>query len=187
MKKVKSLLLVAIAALVIFPFINGCKKGANDPFITIKSRDARITAKWKLTKVEGTVATTIGATLYTTTCSFDGATYTTSTTPGTSTTKSTGTFEMTISEDGVVDYSETCTPDGGTAVTVTGKGTWQWVDSDKDKAFLYLVISNMNYFSSNLYYIDELKSKELILKYVSEETDDGDVNNINKTYTFTKQ
>ena len=50
MKNLKIALFVVLAATFILP---SCKKGENDPFISLKSRDARITAKWKLTKIEG--------------------------------------------------------------------------------------------------------------------------------------
>lgn len=37
--------LISLAAIT----IPSCKRGANDPFLSMRSRDARITGKWKLT------------------------------------------------------------------------------------------------------------------------------------------
>lgn len=36
-------------------FISSCKKGANDPSISLRSRDARIVGKWNMKKMEGKV------------------------------------------------------------------------------------------------------------------------------------
>ncbi|HBF87389.1 MAG TPA: hypothetical protein DDX39_02015 [Bacteroidales bacterium] len=50
MKKSISLLFI-ISILAVLPFLNSCKKGAEDPFLTLKSRDGRITRTWVLSNI----------------------------------------------------------------------------------------------------------------------------------------
>lgn len=50
MKKLISLTFI-ISILAVLPFINGCKKGAEDPFLSLKSRDGRITRTWVLKEI----------------------------------------------------------------------------------------------------------------------------------------
>ena len=45
----KNILFIALSLVVGSTVLTGCKKGENDPFLSLKSRDARITELWKLT------------------------------------------------------------------------------------------------------------------------------------------
>lgn len=59
MKKVLlSVLVIAFA----MPFVTSCKKGAEDPGISFKSRDGRLKGVWKLTKFDGTYSNDNGQT-----------------------------------------------------------------------------------------------------------------------------
>ena len=49
----KKNLIVFLCFILIIPFINSCKKGDEDPFISLRSRESRLKGKWKLTS--GTV------------------------------------------------------------------------------------------------------------------------------------
>jgi len=57
MKKFITLLLIS-SIVVAIPFIEGCKKGAEDPFISLLSRDARLKGTWKLISRSNTTITT---------------------------------------------------------------------------------------------------------------------------------
>lgn len=46
----------AVMAIVGVTTVSSCKKGENDPFLSLRSRKARVTGEWKLTK--GTVTET---------------------------------------------------------------------------------------------------------------------------------
>lgn len=48
MKKLNKVLLVAATLAIVFPLFESCKKGPNDPGISLKSRDSRISAVWTL-------------------------------------------------------------------------------------------------------------------------------------------
>ena len=191
MKSLKIALLVIIAVVFVLP---SCKKGKDDPFISFKSRDARVTANWKLTKIEGT---TVSSPL-TTTYSYDGSNFTktTNSTP-VQTTTGVGTFEMEIVKDGSMTFSESYTLSGSTSATVsTGTLNWLWYDSKKDKVNLELsgISSSSKLFmtADDIYYVDELKGKEMILKVTSTNTSTTGTatpttSSTDLTYTFEKQ
>ena len=158
------------------PFFNGCKKGDQDPFLSLRSRDSRLIKTWKLTKLEGTV---INSTQWptdsttTTNYSFNGTTYktvtTTTGTSGTNTVDYTGSYSMEIKEDGSVEVEETITAEASsTTITRTSKGSWVWVSGDKKKDHLSIsLLSSLVLFRGGLVYVTRLSSKELVLKVSS--------------------
>lgn len=183
MKRFMIVLLVAAFAM---PFLNGCKKGPNDPAISLKSRDARLTATWKLVKIAGTQQSVDGlGDPYTITYAYDGTTYTES--QSGSSYSGTGAFEMTIDKDGLVTSKESFTPNGGDANVVNGENNWYWWDNDNSKSSIYIFVYGGNLFSSGLYIVDQLKSKELILNYKYSRNDNGDVYAADIFYTFEAQ
>jgi len=60
MKTMKNVLSAVLIAALIMPIIQGCKKGEEDPFISFKSRDSRVTGTWELKSYEisGTTVST---------------------------------------------------------------------------------------------------------------------------------
>jgi hypothetical protein len=192
MKKLFLVLLIAIFAI---PTFQSCKKGENDPSISFKSRDARITAEWKLTKIEGTQTTVNSGATTTVTITFDGAIKTTVTTvPGLTPITSTEniTFDMTIDKKAKMSWTEVftiLTP--ASTFTRSGTGTWQWVDSEKEKSFVTVCGPETggpgDLFTAGTYQIDRLASKELILISESSSNDNGDTKNSTYKFTFTKK
>jgi hypothetical protein len=180
MKKVTFALLLVLVAVMVLP---SCKKGADDPFISLRSRDGRITAKWKLTKIEGTQISNFGTTV-TTTATYDGTTMTTTSSPG-GTSTSTGTYEMTIDKQGNVSWAETYAS-GGSSDVQSGEDHWQWLSSNKNKDYLEIGGGN-HFFQGGTFYVDELKGKELILQYTTQNVDNGETSSTDVSYTFTKQ
>jgi hypothetical protein len=77
MKKLKTLLFVALTAAVIAP---SCKKGADDPFLSLRSRKARVAGEWKVdAKVDERTTTLINPSINTTateTITINGSSYT---------------------------------------------------------------------------------------------------------------
>lgn len=180
MKKVKFAVLMLLLAVFVLP---ACKKGENDPFITLKSRDARITAIWKLTGINYTETQVSGSTI-TQTATYDGTTFiSTHSVYGSST--ATGTYETEILKDGTLTWDETYTFGGSTDVQ-SSTGTWQWLDSDKNKSVLILDGGD-HFFTGGTWIIDRLAGKELILKGSGNSNDNGDTDTWEVTYTFTKQ
>ena len=107
--------------------VTSCKKGEDDPFLSLRSRDARITAVWKLTSAESTEND--DGDIYTS--NFDGS-FTTYTSPwGSGSNPYALTIE--IKKDGT--YQSTTT--SGT-FTETTDGRWYWLNSSKNKTSISL-------------------------------------------------
>lgn len=156
----------------------GCKKGENDPFISFKSRDGRISGTWKLISLESTDSySSVGGTSVTTK-NYDGSILTTISS-GSSDVESYS-YEITIEKNG--NYSSIEITDG---TTVEKEGHWWWLDDAKNKTR----ITFEDDFSS--YKIDQLKNKELILteSYTSETVFDASTSTseYSATYIYEKQ
>jgi hypothetical protein len=148
----------------------GCKKGENDPFLSLKSRNARITGTWKLTAktTNSTETTTSGGTTTTETSSstYDGSMEITMS--GGTTSTSSYTREMTINKDGSYSYvvnstSYSTDPFSGQTTTTTSTsssdGYWWWLNDAKNKTRIAFDDDAVSY------EIDQLKNKEMILVY----------------------
>ena len=166
MKKtsIKFLLILFVATLV----LEGCKKGENDPALSLRSRDARVTGEWKLVKMETTQVTETTVDSYnlleTRTESFNGtsvtATVTTEETMDSETETETETvtysltLELTINKDGT--YSQNFIEDG--VVSSSNGDRWSWLDSSKKKSTLALD-------GWMPLHVDRLANSEMILTY----------------------
>ena len=183
MKKVLLVLLVAVFAI---PTFQSCKKGENDPSISLRSRKARLVGEWKLSA--GTIEKKIGNTVYD--FSYDGTncvttgliSATTSYTENISIIKD-GTFTQTIFDDGKKIVYEgnwyflgankaediknkecvnfvfskcTYTPAGGTPTETNYTGFYY------DQ---HIIIPPINEGDGFTWQLDELKNKEIIVKY----------------------
>lgn len=143
----KNLLFLALAVIASSTLLSSCKKGENDPFLSLKSRDARITALWKLTSAESSENN--DGSIFTT--NFDGSIMT-NYFPGGFTDNYSYSLSIEIKKDGTYQSIET---DDGNIETVDGR--WNWLNSAKNKTSIRL--DNMGTFEVN-----GLRSKELILK-----------------------
>jgi len=173
--KNKGIILIALFAIVLA--FGSCKKGANDPSFSFKSRDARITADWVLSSMTNssiTVRKNGQETLntLTTTYVFDGTTMTKTFNDGfgDQVTSYPYSYEIVINDDGT--YNETETNDGEKSEKTD---YWFWANSDKTKIAVT--------FSGNgTYMINRLAKDELVLTQsaVSSETNtDGYVTTVN--------
>ena len=193
----KSIFILSVLGIAATVF-NGCKKGEKDPFITLKSRDGRLTQTWKLSSVEGTeISTTpMGTTpiVKTTTITYNGTTYTSTTvTTGGSgnipntTSSATGTYEMTLDKHGKVSIATTSTS-GSSTVTTTNEGAWHWLSSNKNRDHLNVSGAGMgSLFPGGDMYIERLAGKELVLHAVSKSSNSAGSNNSSDIkYTFSK-
>jgi hypothetical protein len=50
----KKLIVLSLAAIALMANLSSCKKGENDPFLSLKSRKARVVGEWTVTMEEGT-------------------------------------------------------------------------------------------------------------------------------------
>jgi hypothetical protein len=173
---------VAVAALAISAFVlDGCKKGENDPFLSLSSRKARVAGEWKVSAGSGTRYNS--AFNMTETWTYDGATVTSTFTPGGTTTTS-QTVDYTFEKDGTFKMV-TITTSGGNTNTETVTGTWNFtggVGEAKNKDHIVMrwltytdAYSNPASTSTDTWtgddapasimYIDQLKGKEIIFKW----------------------
>lgn len=161
--------------------MNGCKKGENDPLISLKSRDSRITGIWVLSKVDMKSANSnnysgdiVNSSI---TDAFDGTSWT-HVESGTTTSWSYS-YEVTIEKDGTFSSVEVSNGD-----KTEETGYWNWLDSKKNKTGILL--------GGSILTIDQLKNKELITidNTFDKDTDsDGDFssNTNTDTRTYTKK
>ncbi|HEY4799001.1 MAG TPA: hypothetical protein VII99_08000 [Bacteroidia bacterium] len=178
----------------------GCKKGPNDPFISIWSRKHRLTGDWTISS--GTQSSTSGGSITTTTWS--GSTVTR--TAGGSSMIGTGSMKLSIVKDGTYTFTQnitwTTTPSFISNYTETG--TWNWTGrvgalKNKEQIVLSCLSSTtLNGSSSTvdtytgadapvtLYNIDELKNKTLVLKNDGTSVSGGTITTDSNTMTFTQ-
>ena len=143
----KAVLMLAVGGVMLAT--PSCKKGENDPFMSLSSRKARLSGEWDVTSSSATWSSTSGDWTSTTTVTSDGTTETSvnSTTSGGTTTSSTDTRTINadswiINKDGTYtreyNYTETDEDDNGFTTTVTTStvtssesGTWSFVGKTK--------------------------------------------------------
>ena len=187
----KRLVLVLLVAVMAAPMFQSCKKGANDPGISFKSRKARLVAEWKLES--GSITYTSG-TGYTDT--YTSATISRSTGGSASYTET-----VEILKDGT--FKRTILNDGNTTVD---NGQWYFMEANKDKdvkskemvSFFITqevytpaggTVSTSTYTGITPDYawrLDELKSKEIII-LIDESSQTGSSYSAKGTMTYTSK
>jgi hypothetical protein len=195
MKNISKFVLVLLIAALAMPAFQSCKKGENDPGISLKSRKSRLVGEWTITK--GKVTQTSGGTIATYTYDNGTLTYTSG---GTSST-GTYTFEYSILKDGKYTSKESMTS-SGTTTTWSYEGYWYFLDANKDLqvknkervAFQCTKATTISGSTTTVqtysgnepeeYYLDELKSKEMIWKRKVSATG-GSTNSMEMEYTLT--
>ena len=140
----KKLIILSLAAIALMANLSSCKKGENDPFLSLKSRKARVVGEWTVTMEEGTNQDISkisfgGVTVTTTTnetSTYNGALYTsTSVTtssaggnPQSSTYTDVYTQSYTFEKDGTFSLETVYT---GQNYTEKIEGTWAFVGKSK--------------------------------------------------------
>lgn len=173
--------------------LDGCRVGDGDPFLSLRSRKARLAGEWHVTSGEGSTIFNGASGTQTTTWSHDGSIYT-EVTP--SLTIAYGlTIEYEFEKDGA--YSMTSSKTYGspaTTIVVSDKGKWNFtggVGKTKNKSQIVLraesrvqstvtgsstVTQTFTYNGSDMpttiYDLYELKNKEIIITRDGSWTDD---------------
>lgn len=154
---------------------SACKKGENDPFLSLKSRDARLKGTWVLKESTHTEQDNNNLSSSTYSESYNGSLMTVSET-GFPTVSVSYSSEITINKDG--SYKKTMVVDGD---TYNNEGSWWWLTDNKKKTRLSM---DDDY---NSYEIDRLTNKELVLKYeISEKESYSDGSFSDYTVTVSK-
>jgi hypothetical protein len=175
MKKLNKLFLALLLAAFIMPAFQSCKKGPNDPAISLKSRTSRLSGTWSLTK--GSEMNVSGTSTTTTTYSTGSFTVVS----GSSSYTGTYTWEWVIDKAGTYTMTRTRTITGASD-TYKDEGHWFWADGNKDdniknKQMVCMRsekrtytdasgtdIFNETFGSLTTYMVDKLSTKETVLK-----------------------
>ncbi len=176
--------LIFALALTLGAGITSCKKGENDPFLSLKSRKARLVGEWTLTAAEEVETGTQFGFAYTQTTSYDGTTATTTYESNGTSTSTTDMYSqtVTINKDGTYSMTYTDT-DTGADFTMTDSGNWLFMGKNKasetknkegvlfsstsqsqTSAGVTSTSTNTGFTSGQIMLIDQLKGKEVIFK-----------------------
>lgn len=193
-----------IIAMVAVTFTS-CKKGENDPFVSLKSRTGRISRDWTLSSASFTITTSgsySGVTYKSVeTYTFSGTTMTVSTTTTIAGSTSTDTDVYTYSDKITFDkkgtFTQTIVKD---TVSTTNAGVWAFVLGNKDlelkkkEAIILTNTSGTGYSivgapmsPDQMLVLDKLSSKEMIVIFDYTETFDDDVTTYSGTMTYTAE
>lgn len=198
MKKTSTLLMLILCAGFIF---TGCKKGENDPFLSMKTRKARVCGEFTVSNYESTYINTTNNSTSTEKLEDGILTITDTDTSGTTITKYPFAAEFTFKKDG--SFERSITTD---SYQFQLSGSWYFVGKNKDAdlknkeaisltnhATAYTITGNpqnsytyQSNFDNNgdLFILNRLKEKEIVLQKTGE-YDNG--NSYNTLITLTKK
>ncbi len=212
----KKALFSILAVAVVATSLTSCKKGENDPALSLKSRKGRLAGTWTVSAMDWTDTDVSGGTTTTVTNTYENNQRVEVTTIGTApavTNKYDLTETMTIEKDGSFTWSSTekWVESQGTPITtapeqkIEAKGSWAFngkskTVEQKNKESFSIFPTSVTYTAlttatttytgwtdATTWVIDQLKSKELIIKKDETTTDSsGDTETITGTVTYTK-
>jgi len=193
MKTKTKLLVIAlvIASALVF---DACKKGANDPFLSMKSRTARLKGEWKL--MSGTITTNVtGAQESIET--YDGI-YVVTSVNGTQVNSEAYTDNITFNKNGT--YTRIGVRD---LVSFDEEGAWAWINKCKQASLKNkeaMGLSATKYTDSNgsntadagfyvagIWMLDELSSKKMVVIINGSSTNGSITTTKTGTYTYEKK
>lgn len=150
--------------------IASCKKGENDPAISLKSRDSRITGEWNLKNISGdfiTQSENIDGEIetYKQSISYDNGVITITDNDG-DTESSQYLFELDILDDQSFTLLNKITYDDTDFEEYSVSDQWYWLDGVKNKSQIFLPgFNEVTFFGyDDALIIDRLTNKEMHLK-----------------------
>jgi hypothetical protein len=146
--------------------ICACKKGENDPKISLLSRVDRLEGEWHIINATHFLTITENKETKVTKENLEeGIFYTYLFQNGTEISKTKGLFrfygKLLINKNGTFKYIESKT--GPVSNVRQFDGTWQFEDGAKDKVYLLFNVINSELLRSNFFYINELRNKKMVL------------------------
>jgi hypothetical protein len=170
---IKKILIISLVVVSGAGFLQSCKKGENDPFLSLRTRRARITGEWTMTGMTSTTVQTLGSSSSTTSRTYSDGTETSTYTytGGSMTTTDHYTIVNTFRKDGT--YTEVYTTDSD---VTTIEGTWMFLNKSKEdklKNKEAILLTNtkttssggtttVNDLSGQVFVIDELRNKKMV-------------------------
>ncbi|NBV14390.1 MAG: hypothetical protein EBS07_10030 [Sphingobacteriia bacterium] len=199
----KAGVLLLITAVIVTSFI-GCKKGDDDPWLSFRGRKNRITNNWKLQKGRVLITTypPLGGSTQRTITYGEGGGYSVTETGGFT---EQGSYEIKLRfyKDGRFTKEHNETPNGSTRGTSKEEGTWHFSggNSNFEKRELLALLkeessflsqntslnTSINYNGGNLFQIQRLAFRELVLKAKQRITSGGTIQEIDEEWTFIPQ
>ncbi len=200
----KQFVIIALGLFMGATVLESCKKGANDPGLSWRSRKGRMAGDWKVSSGEGS----INSPTLIQTWTYDGSTESSSSTFPPSTTPITGTQTYTIEylfeKDGTFKMTKVQTAGSNTSTDID-EGNWNFtgkVGDDKNKDHIVMYTTKSTYTttspastSTNSYtgtgcptmimYIDRLSNKEVIFTMDGTDTDANGTTTYAAKYTLT--
>jgi len=185
-------ILPLLALLLSTAFVSSCKRGEEDPFLSLRSRDNRIMGEWTVTSVEAReeINESSNSSVVNTIIDqkFSGDSYTTDTSITTNTSNYKRTYTqkaysntINIMEGGILEAMQKYSDETVTGTNITGaltniqsiktsiKGYWKWGSDDKNKGTVVLSVGVNGMFFGALgtatYQIQKLTNKEMVLIY----------------------
>jgi len=159
MKKINKSLLYLVVLSLVFPLIESCKKGENDPFLSLSSRKSRVEGTWTVSKMTATNTSSslMGATALITnaTMNYDGQTATVEVSAGSAGSTPTTSYDTIhytnsyiFTKDGTfentTDYDFPDDPDDDEVIKKTGTWTFSGGTGDiKNKENLILSTTSL--------------------------------------------
>jgi hypothetical protein len=175
MKYPRFLKLIVLLSLAVIIF-DSCKKGADDPLISFRSRNDRICAKWVLKSAEGKYTNSSATALYKEkNYSYSGSNFTLTylNSSGSQTVMTYDAYELQMELDKkyTVSYTENYNLNGNFN-SISYTGYWYWMD-DKKKTMLFIPLNETMAIDCNQWEVTELKHKQITLKFSLSETQQG--------------
>jgi len=167
MKKLNNYAILVLFVLSLTSIVGCSKKGEDDPFLSFKSRDARLAGEWALTSVDASTKSTSvykGTTTETSSeTTYSGKEQTTTRSKGDPiTTKYT--LSLVIEKNGTITYTYEGfnTKDVSTGIS-TIQGSWNWETTGKRKSAINIDITGPSAFPlMGTWDVSQLKNKEII-------------------------
>lgn len=197
MKNIKQLLIITLAVMLILP---ACRKGEDDPGLSLRSRDARLIGTWdinthnhnklRVKKSEIIQTNEIIDTTSTITIIYDGTNYTTTENVRADEGKynqqyfelntTVYTITLTFEEGGTFTYSKKGITIENLEDDMIRNGNWSWGNADKKKILLHLNFQGY----VETYYIRELRKDVLNLERQWDDYDEFITSDPNQGITY---
>ena len=193
----KSILYITLCAVLLSGISASCKKGEDDPFLSLRSRKARLAGEWTLSKKESSYKSDNTSTTFTETSSYDGTTETGNSIitengqPAVESYSYTSTYscKYTFDKDGTYQIVTTTT-----SSVITETGVWSFVGKSREKelknkeAILLTKLSGTSSYTNGtnpsaeeytgvtgaagkVFLISRLANKEMVLEYKKSSSD----------------
>ena len=200
MKRILTLLLITLIAF----GINGCKKGEDDPFLSLRTRTARLTGKWSVSKMLKEDISTYDGSTVSIVDEFDGETQVTTVTNSNgqvTTTTSQYTVNYEFRKDGT--FTSVYSTNNNAPDIITTEGYWTFLKKNKDsklksKEAIMLTetkrssqnngsVTIESWIPSEIFMIHQLKNKEIVLGSDYNSTSENVTGTIIQRITLSKE